>query len=210
MCPTRVEDLLAGVLVQQDQVSLQEAQERWLLPSCGRSSCTEVRWLTWNSTWNFSIFKCFKYIIYSRCYTLFQVNYYTIKTLQCSGLKTEKYSPSEYISFPINGTISSQDLLELGLSCSATTNLDLFLRPSRKVTTRPRMSSALLEVKVYSSPLIVARVKLWLCNLPPLKEQTLQIGQQRDKHFWSDVLFSRRTLFVSAFHNCNESLLQTV
>lgn len=39
--------------------------------------------------------KCFKYIIYSRCYTLFQVTYYNIKTLQCSGLKTEKYPSSE-------------------------------------------------------------------------------------------------------------------
>lgn len=28
MCPTRVEDLLTGVLVQHDQVSLQEAQKR--------------------------------------------------------------------------------------------------------------------------------------------------------------------------------------
>lgn len=28
VCPTRVENLLAGVLIQQDQVSLQEAQER--------------------------------------------------------------------------------------------------------------------------------------------------------------------------------------
>lgn len=35
MCPTRVENLLTGVLIQQDQVSLQEAQERWLLPNCG-------------------------------------------------------------------------------------------------------------------------------------------------------------------------------
>ncbi|TNN77772.1 hypothetical protein EYF80_012070 [Liparis tanakae] len=34
------------------------------------------------------------------------------------------------------------------------------LLPSRKVTTRSRMSSALLEVKVYSSPLMVAKVKL--------------------------------------------------
>lgn len=51
-------------------------------------------------------------------------------------------------------------LLGFGLSCSATTNLDLFLRPSRKVTTRSRMSSALLEVNVYSSPFKVAKVKL--------------------------------------------------
>lgn len=47
-----------------------------------------------------------------------------------------------------------------GQSSSPTTYLDLFLRPSRKLTTRSRMSSALLEVNVYSSPLMVARVKL--------------------------------------------------
>lgn len=39
VCPTRVEHLLTGVLVQQDQVSLQEAQERGLLPSCGKKTC---------------------------------------------------------------------------------------------------------------------------------------------------------------------------
>lgn len=33
--PTRVEDLLSCVLVQQDQVPLQEAQERGPFPSCG-------------------------------------------------------------------------------------------------------------------------------------------------------------------------------
>lgn len=36
MCPARVEDLLAGLLVQQDQVSFPEAQERRLLSSWGR------------------------------------------------------------------------------------------------------------------------------------------------------------------------------
>lgn len=55
-----------------------------------------------------------------------------------------------------------------GLSWRVTTYLDLFLSPSRKVTTRSRISSALLEVKVYSSPLMVAKVKLCPCNFPPL------------------------------------------
>lgn len=55
---------------------------------------------------------------------------------------------------------SDGDLLGLGLSCNATTNLDLLLSPSRKETTKSRMSSALLDVKVYSSPLMVAKVKL--------------------------------------------------
>lgn len=41
VCPTRVEDLLAGVLVQQDQVSLQEAQERGLLPRCEEKNKTQ-------------------------------------------------------------------------------------------------------------------------------------------------------------------------
>lgn len=93
-----------------------------------------------------------------------------------------------------SGNITVQDLLGFGLSCSATTNFDLFLRPSRKVTTRSRMSSALLEVKVYSSPLMVAKVKLWLCNFPPLKEQVLQIKQQIHwqwhKEAFSDVTSS--------------------
>lgn len=57
----------------------------------------------------------------------------------------------------------------LGQSSSPTTYLDFFLRPSRKVTTRSRMSSALLEVNVYSSPLMVANVKLWPWSLPPLE-----------------------------------------
>lgn len=60
------------------------------------------------------------------------------------------------------------DLPGFGLSCRVTTYLDLFLSPSRKVTTRSRISSALLEVKVYSSPLMVAKVKLCPCSFPPL------------------------------------------
>ena len=59
----------------------------------------------------------------------------------------------------------------LGLSCKATTYLDLFRSPSRKVTTRSRMSSALLEVKVYSSPLMVASVKLGATSFAPLQDQ---------------------------------------
>lgn len=57
------------------------------------------------------------------------------------------------------------------MSCRATTYLDLFRSPSRKVTTRSRMSSALLEVKVYSSPLMVASVKLGAVSLAPLQDQ---------------------------------------
>lgn len=68
--------------------------------------------------------------------------------LKCKNMKTPDTQQSD------------EDLLWLGLSWSATTNLDLFLRPSRKETTKSRMSSALLDVKVYSSPLIVAKVKL--------------------------------------------------
>lgn len=56
------------------------------------------------------------------------------------------------------------------LSARATTNFDLLRRPSKKVSTRSQMSSALLEVKVYSSPLMVARVKLWPWSFPPLYE----------------------------------------
>lgn len=59
----------------------------------------------------------------------------------------------------------------LGLSCRATTYLDLLRSPSKKVTTRSRMSSALLEVKVYSSPLMVASVKLGAANFAPLQDQ---------------------------------------
>lgn len=59
----------------------------------------------------------------------------------------------------------------LGLSCRATTYFDLFRSPSRKVTTRSRMSSALLEVKVYSSPLMVASVKLGATSFAPLQDQ---------------------------------------
>lgn len=55
-----------------------------------------------------------------------------------------------------------------GLSWRVTTYLDLFLSPSRNVTTRSRISSALLEVKVYSSALMVAKVKLCPCSFPPL------------------------------------------
>lgn len=59
----------------------------------------------------------------------------------------------------------------LGQSISPTTYLDLFLRPSRKATTRSRMSSELLEVNVYSSPLTVAKVKLWPWSFPPLEDR---------------------------------------
>ena len=59
----------------------------------------------------------------------------------------------------------------LGQSSRATTYLDLLRRPSKNSTTRSRMSSALLEVNVYSSPLMVARVKLWPWSLPPLWEE---------------------------------------
>jgi hypothetical protein len=59
----------------------------------------------------------------------------------------------------------------LGLSCRATVYLDLFRSPSRKVTTRSRMSSALLDVKVYSSPLMVASVKLGAVSFAPLQDQ---------------------------------------
>lgn len=67
-----------------------------------------------------------------------------------------------------------------GLSWRVTTYLDRFLSPSRKVTTRSRISSALLEVKVYSSPLIVARVKLCPCSFPPLG--CIFIGDKNMKH----------------------------
>lgn len=67
-----------------------------------------------------------------------------------------------------------------GLSWRVTTYLDRFLSPSRKVTTRSRISSALFEVKVYSSPLMVARVKLCPCSFPPLGY--IFIGDINTKH----------------------------
>lgn len=60
------------------------------------------------------------------------------------------------------------------LSCRATTNLDLFLRPSRKVTTKLLTSPVLLEVKEYSSCLMVASVKV-----PPLKGQPFETSDQK-------------------------------
>lgn len=71
--------------------------------------------------------------------------------------------------------MSVKDSLKVELlSCRATTNLDLFLRPSRKVTTKLLTSSVLLEVKEYSSCLMVARVKA-----PPLKERSFEMSDQK-------------------------------
>lgn len=67
----------------------------------------------------------------------------------------------------------------LGQSSSPTTYLERFLSPSRKETTRSRMSSALLEVNVYSSPLMVASVKLWPCSLPPLEDGSSRETKKR-------------------------------
>lgn len=69
----------------------------------------------------------------------------------------------------------------LWLSVRATTNFDLLRRPFKKVSTRLQMSSALLEVKVYSSPLMLARVKLWPWSFPPLegRRQVINTGK-----FW--------------------------
>lgn len=72
---------------------------------------------------------------------------------------------------PVPGCPAQSHSPGLGLSCRATTYLDLFRSPSRKMTTRSRMSSALLEVKVYSSPLMVASVKLGAVSLAPLQDQ---------------------------------------
>lgn len=71
--------------------------------------------------------------------------------------------------------MSAKDSLNVELlSCRATTNLERFLRPSRKVTTKLLTSSVLLELKEYSSCLMVARVKA-----PPLRGQPFESSDRR-------------------------------
>lgn len=87
------------------------------------------------------------------------------------GFEPPTFAPQ---STPLQ-TMSVKDSLNVELlSCRATTNLDLFLRPSRKVTTKLLTSSVLLEVKEYSSCLMVARVKA-----PPLEEQSFELSGQK-------------------------------
>lgn len=81
----------------------------------------------------------------------------------------------------------------LGQSNSPTTNFDLFLKPSRNVTTKSRMSSALLEVNVYSSPLIVAKVKLCPWSFPPLTNKMLH-EQEKKIHLETVWVFTYRLL----------------
>lgn len=75
-------------------------------------------------------------------------------------------------------TVRCEDSLEEEeLSWRATTNFDLCLSPSKKVTTRLLTSSVLLELKENSSCLMVARVKV-----PPLKQQSSQIISMTRNH----------------------------
>ena len=62
----------------------------------------------------------------------------------------------------------------------ATTYLDLFLNPSRKNCTNSWMSSALADVKVYSSPLTVVSVKLELSVLVVLKKKQEEAQQNKE------------------------------
>lgn len=95
----------------------------------------------------------------------------TAETGMERGFEPPTFSPQ---SKPLQ-IMSVKDSLKVELlSCRATTNLDLFLRPSRKVTTKLLTSSVLLEVKEYSSCLMVARVKA-----PPLEEQPFELSDQK-------------------------------